>query len=98
MPPCRFLTKKSYSVPHQSSQFTEDTEVGGEKRKGRGRENSEGKEGKMFEVTQKAKGRSRKLTGYCTEGERDMEEGEDRHFQPKVLHKRKGRWERVQVT
>ena len=96
MPPCRFLTKKSYSVPHQSSQFTEDTEVGGEKRKGRGRENSKGKQGKMFEVTQKAKGRSRILTGYCKE--RVMEEGEDRHGHTKVLHKRKGRWERVQVT
>lgn len=30
-------------MPHQSSQLTEDTEVGGEQRKGRG--DSEGKEG-----------------------------------------------------
>lgn len=44
--PCRFLTKKRYSLPHQSSQFTEDTEVGGEKREGRGRENGKGKQGR----------------------------------------------------
>lgn len=44
MPPCRFLTKKRYSVPHQSSQLTEDTEVGGEKRKDR--EDGKGKQGR----------------------------------------------------
>lgn len=44
--PCRFLTEKRYSVPHQSSQLTEDTEV----------EEKRGRAG----VTQNAKGRSRK--------------------------------------
>lgn len=38
MPPCRFLTKKINSLPHQSSQLTEDTEAGGGNRKERDRE------------------------------------------------------------
>lgn len=47
-PPCKVLTKERYSVPHQSSQLTEDTEAGGEKR----REHRKGnKAGKCFKYT-----------------------------------------------
>lgn len=46
-PPCKFLTKKRYSVPHQGSQLTEDTEVGGEKeeKRGQGRRMVRGEKG-----------------------------------------------------
>lgn len=67
MPPCRFLTKKRYSVSHQSSQLTEDTEVGEKKeregkggREGGGKTAGGNKAGKVFEVTQTAKERSKK--------------------------------------
>ena len=65
-------------MSHQSSQLTEDTEVGEEKRKGRKRESGKqgNRAGKMLEVTQKAKRRSRISTGYCTIGERWKREEE----------------------
>lgn len=92
-PPCRFLTKKRYSVPHQSSQLTEDTEVGGEKRKGRKREGGTvrgNRVGKMFEVTQKAKREVTEIKDIA-QSERDEEtEGEDRHYHMKSILLKEG--------
>lgn len=58
-----FLTKKRNSVPHQSGQFTENTEVQGEKEKGTeaGKKN---RARQLFGVAPKRKGQLNK--GNCT--------------------------------